>query len=148
MGKFCRQLIDIFPRQQDLKMSWQDLTISCKLSPMEMSNPASWEKYFKMSSAENLPRLLCIKPVWLRSIRHALYHLSLTLALLNPNISYLYKQCRFRSVGFIRSQLIWICTVCNSVCEYVSTTWIKSSDWLTIRNGRGSLIYSAWQGLI
>ena len=34
------------------------------------------------------------------------------------------KQCRSRSVG-----------------------WIKESDWLTIRTGRGILIYSAWQGL-
>ena len=27
------------------------------------------------------------------------------------------------------------------------TIWIKWSDWLTIRSGRGILIYSAWQGL-
>ena len=31
--------------------------------------------------------------------------LILTLVLLNPDISYLYKQCRSRSVGFWRSQL-------------------------------------------
>ena len=35
----------------------------------------------------------------------------LTLVLPNPDISYLCKQCRSRSVGFWRSQLIWICTV-------------------------------------
>ena len=57
------------------------------------------------------------------------------------------KQCRPRSVGFFRSQLIWICTVCQLVCEFLSAIWIKWSDWLKIRSGRGILIYSAWQGL-
>ena len=37
----------------------------------------------------------------------------LTLFLLNPDMSCLCKQCRSRSVGFWRSQLIWICTVCH-----------------------------------
>ena len=37
----------------------------------------------------------------------------LTLVLLNPDIPCLYKQCRSRSVGFWRNQLIWICTVCH-----------------------------------
>ena len=36
-----------------------------------------------------------------------------TLALQNPDMSCLCKQCRSRSVGFWRSQLIWICTVCH-----------------------------------
>ena len=71
----------------------------------------------------------------------------LTLVLLNPGMPCLCKQCRSRSVGFFRSQLTWICTVCHSVCEFISTTWIKLSDWLKIRSGRGLLIYSAWQGL-
>ena len=53
----------------------------------------------------------------------------LTLVLLNVDIKCLCKQCRSRSVGFRRSQLIWICTVCHSVCEFIST-WIKLSDWL------------------
>ena len=35
----------------------------------------------------------------------------LTLVLLNPEMSCLCKECRSRSVGFWRSQLIWICTV-------------------------------------
>ena len=35
------------------------------------------------------------------------------------------KQCRSRSDGFLRSQLIWIYTVCHSVCEFISTIWIK-----------------------
>ena len=37
----------------------------------------------------------------------------LTLVLLNPDMSCLCKQCRSRSVGFFRSQLIWICTICH-----------------------------------
>ena len=37
----------------------------------------------------------------------------LTLVLLNPDIPCLCKQCRSRSVGFWRSQLIWLCTVCH-----------------------------------
>ena len=71
---------------------------------------------------------------------------SLTLVVLNPDIPCLCKQCRSRSVGFF-SWLIWICTVCHSVFEFISTTWIKQSDWLKIGNGRGILIYSAGQGL-
>ena len=39
-------------------------------------------------------------------------HIS-TLVLLNPDMSCLCRQCRSRSVGFWRSQLIWICTVCH-----------------------------------
>ena len=37
----------------------------------------------------------------------------LTLVLLNPKIPCLCKQCRSRSVGFWRSQLIWSCIVCH-----------------------------------
>ena len=73
--------------------------------------------------------------------------LQLTLVLLNPDISGFCKQCRSRSVGFWRSQLIWIYTVCNSVCEFISAIWIKSSGWLKIWKGCGFLIYSTWQGL-
>ena len=71
----------------------------------------------------------------------------LTLVLLDPEKPHLCKQCRSRSVGFWRSQLIWICTVCHSVCELVSATWIMKSDWLTVRSGCGISFYSAWQGL-
>ena len=50
----------------------------------------------------------------------------LTLVLLNPDIPCLCKQCKSRSVGFFwRSQLIWICTVCHSVCEFISKARIK-----------------------
>ena len=34
-------------------------------------------------------------------------------------------------------------SVCYSVCEFISKIWIKQSDWLTIRNGHGILIYQA-----
>ena len=71
-----------------------------------------------------------------------------TLVLLNPDIPYLCKQCRSISVGFWRSQLIWICTVYHQVCEFDLTILIKQSDWLECRSGCGFLIYSAWQGLI
>ena len=44
---------------------------------------------------------------------NSLPSLSLTLVLLIPDMPCLYKQRRSRSVGFWRSQLIWICTVCH-----------------------------------
>ena len=59
-----------------------------------------------------------------------------------------FANCRSRSVGFWRSQLIWICTVCHQVHEFMSTIWIKRSDWLTIRSGCGISIYSAGQELM
>ena len=68
-------------------------------------------------------------------------------SLAEHNMTCLSKQCRSRSVVFFRSQLIWICTVCLQICEFLSKTWIKWADWLEIRSGHGILIYSAWQGL-
>ena len=41
------------------------------------------------------------------------YNSALTLVLLSPDIPWPCKQCRSRSAGFWRSQLIWICTVCH-----------------------------------
>ena len=70
----------------------------------------------------------------------------LTLVLLNLDIHCFCKQCRSRSVGFWRSQLIWICTVCHLVFEFIATIWIKQFDWLKIRSGHGILIYSVGQG--
>ena len=70
-----------------------------------------------------------------------------TLVMLSPDIPCLCKQCISRSVGFFRSQLIWICTVCHQICEFIATIQIKQSDWLKIRSGCGNLIYSAGQGL-
>ena len=72
----------------------------------------------------------------------------ITLVLLNPDIRCLCKQCRSGSVGFWRSQLIWIYTVCHSVCEFISSILIKQYDWLKIWIGCGVLIYSAGQGII
>ena len=65
-----------------------------------------------------------------------------------PGYTLFCKQCKARSVGFWRSQLIWICTVCHQECKFVATIWIKQSDWLKIKSGHGILIYSAGQGLI
>ena len=47
----------------------------------------------------------------------------------------------------LHRNVAWISTVCHSVCEFISIIWIKESDWLTIKTGRGILICSAWQGL-
>ena len=51
-----------------------------------------------------------------RQTIHAHLPSQLTLVLLNPDIPYLCKQSRARSVGF---QLIWIGTVCHSVCQII-----------------------------
>ena len=48
----------------------------------------------------------------------------LTPVLLNPDIPCL---------------LIWICTVCYWVSEFISTIWSKDSDWLRIINERENL---------
>ena len=88
-------------------------------------------------------RWLCICTLYIRDPMR----LRLTLVLLNPDIPCLCKQCRSRSVGFSRSQLIWICTVCHTVYEFISTIWIKLHDWVKIRSGHGILIYSARQVL-
>ena len=65
-------------------------------------------------------------PIW-RTLKWEECYLKLicllTVVLLTPDKPCLCKQCRSRSVGF--SQLIWICTVCHSVCEFVSTLWMK-----------------------
>ena len=59
---------------------------------------------------------------WLYSICEEIHFSSqlsfLTLVLLNLDIPWLCNQCRSRSVGFWRSQLIWICTVCQYVNLY------------------------------
>ena len=65
-----------------------------------------------------------------------------------PGYTLFCKQCRSRSVGFWRSQLIWICTVWHQECKFIATILIKYPDWLKIRSGRGILIHSAGQGLI
>ena len=59
----------------------------------------------------------------------------LTLVLLNPDIPWLCKQCRSRSVGFFWTQLIWICTVCHYLCEFIeqsgSFIWLaENKKWV------------------
>ena len=80
--------------------------------------------------------------IWYYTVTHyspqqMVHQSTLTLVLLKPDIPCLCKQCRSRSVGFWRSQMIWICTVCHSVCEFIATIRIKESDWLTIRSRHG-----------
>ena len=93
--------------------------------------------------------LLKFLPSMLASLATKMYFSlqGLTLVLLNPDIPCLCKQCWSRSDGFWRSQLIWICTVCHQVCEFIATIQIKLSDWLKIQSGHGILICSAGQGL-
>ena len=86
-----------------------------------------------------------MEPLAARYVSTRMIFVLLTLVLLNPDIACLFKQCRSRSVGL--SQLIWICTVCHLVCEFISTIWINESHWLKIRIGHGILIYPAGQGL-
>ena len=71
----------------------------------------------------------------------------LTLLQLSPDITCLCKQCRSRSVCLWGNQLIWICTVCHLVSEFIPTICIKDSYWLRIISGACHLIYSAWQRL-
>ena len=73
--------------------------------------PNAYPFYFDVSTV-----LMCNSEV-------SKWHLSLVL--LNPDMPCLCKQYRSRSVDFFRSQLIWIYTVCHSILEFVSTTWIK-----------------------
>ena len=55
-------------------------------------------------------------------VRNKNAFICLTQVLLSPNMPCLTKQCRYRSVGFFRSQLIWICAVCHLVSELVIAT--------------------------
>ena len=55
------------------------------------------------------------------------------------------KQCRSRSAGFLRNQLIWICTVFHDTYDSIVINWIILWSWLEIQNMRGILINSAGQ---
>ena len=70
----------------------------------------------------------------------------LTLVLLDPNVPAFANNVDLDQLAS-RSQLFCICTFCQLVCEFLSKTLIEQPNWLTIRSGRGFLIYSAWQGL-
>ena len=71
----------------------------------------------------------------------------LTLVLLVPDKSCFFANSVNPNQLASSVYLIWICTVCHAVCEFVSTTWIKKSYWLIIISGLDILIYSAWKGL-
>ena len=64
--------------------------------------------------------------------------------MLNPDLLCLCKQCRSKSVGFWSGSALF---AIQYDYDFMSTMWIKESDWLKIRSGRGILIYSAWQEL-
>ena len=85
--------------------------------------------YSKRDKREPLPYWVMYRLIWvfvghtglivgflMRWLRGKWKKETLTLVLLNPDMSCLCRQCRSRSVGFFRSQLIWICTVCHKVC--------------------------------
>ena len=81
-----------------------------------------------MLRIESLSHRWAIREEWPEYLRRLIY-LSI-LCSLNPSLAdhdmcCLSKQCRSRSVGFWRSQLIWTCTVCHQVCEFISIIWIK-----------------------
>ena len=114
----------------------------------EVSHPCCIHTWGLFSENDVHKNEITVSWTWFTTDVKAIFHLGLTLVLLNPDIPFLCKQCRSRSVGFWRSQLIWICTVCHLECEFVSTILIKKSDWLKIGSGRGIFIYSAGQGLI
>ena len=99
------------------------------------------EKIPSVFSALKVPQ---IPSIWIDMVIKG--HL-LTIVLLSLDIPCLCKQCRSRSIGFFRSQLIWICTVCHQVCEFIATIRTTPSDWLKIRSRCGIFIYSAGQGL-
>ena len=70
-----------------------------------------------------------------RTGRHGVRILTVALVLLYPGMPFLCKKFGSRSVGFKRSQLIWICTVCHSICEFLSRTCMVRSVkvWTHIR---------------
>ena len=63
-------------------------------------------------------------PIFRQSMIIRVHHTFLRRIIFNPSLAKhdipcLNKQCRSISIGFFRSQLIWICTVCHSVCEFI-----------------------------
>ena len=88
--------------------------------------PLSLEELLaKKKAEEEALAKVCVRTIYHISPKYFLgtltfYHTCHNLVLLNPDIPCLCKQCRSRSVGFFRSQLIWICTVCHLICEFVS----------------------------
>ena len=72
---------------------------------------------------------------------------NLTLVLLNSDTPCFCKQCRSRSLGFWRTQLIWICTVCN---QYMNLCQRSGSSYLIcwkLEVGMASLFIKHDKGL-
>ena len=116
--------------------SWLDCNVTVPRVPHKRSIKVSiWAKQTAFLTRPHMPSKDSDQPVHL----HWLIHLDVCF---NPSIA---------EPGYVlpfwRSQLIWICTVCYSVFEFVLTMWIKQSDWPTIGSGCGILVYSVWQGL-
>ena len=116
-------------------------------SQLDLITEWSWYKFSKRPKETFYDRHRSLTTYMVKKKNRFCKQWFLTLFLLNPDTSCFWKQFRSRSVGFWRNQLIWICTVCHWVWEFISTIWIKYSDWLKSTSGHGILIYSAKQGL-
>ena len=82
--------------------SWRCIDVGATLYKRHM------QAFKPLNAMTPLPTVI----YWRMRFRY-LFGQILTLVLLNPDIPCICKQCRSRSVGFWRSQLIWICTVCH-----------------------------------
>ena len=100
-----------------LKYKWTHACDKVQLGEQQNSRPdcshlcsiCRQPSLYRYSMVLDTTAKFVIMTIWLS------WNLRLTLVLLNPDRPCLCKQCRSRSVGFWRSQLIWICTVCHSV---------------------------------
>ena len=90
------------------------------------------------------------RPITIWSINCFLVQMLLTQVLLNPDMSCLCKQCRPRSsVGFWRSQLIWICTIAIKYMYVNLYQQSGSSNLIGWKLEKGvASFYSAGQGLM
>ena len=117
------------------KIVQSDHSLPCPLTDSTDTNYNDREIWLWLDCADVQAPLSSVLAYDIRAYFSCWTWIYLTLVLLNLEMHCLCKQCRSRSVGFFRSQLIWIFTVCHSVCEFVSTIWIKHSDWLKIWSG-------------
>ena len=105
---FCLQLYpqyyEVIKEPVDLKMIAQKIQ-NCMYKTLD-DIEKDFNLMVKNAKTFNEPKSLIFKVIVTKSN-------ILTLVLMNPDMSCLCKQCRSRSVGFWRSQLIWICTVCH-----------------------------------
>ena len=102
--------------------AWRGLCFMIVAFPgYSVNMPASWMIHMK-----------CLYFLWKSKIKvlsTVCVNSGSTLVLLNPDMPCLRKQCRSRSVGIFKSQLIWICIVCHSVCKFLSTN-LDQEIWL------------------